>query len=60
MKDKGSYDYKYTGKEYLQIYPSITYYKAFTNNQGHYFKSGYYIENPDNNYITELSDWLKG
>jgi hypothetical protein len=59
MKEKGTYDHNYKGNEYLQIYPQITYYNAFTNLQGHNFKSGFYISNPFNNYITELNDWLK-
>lgn len=63
MKEKGSYDHNYKGNEYLQIYPSINYNKAFTNIRGHYFKEGYYVEKPidknGNRYITELSEWLK-
>jgi hypothetical protein len=59
MKEKGTYDHNYKGNEYLQIYPQITYYNGFTNLQGHYFNSGFYISNPFDNYITELSEWLK-
>ena len=59
MKEKGTYDFNYKGNEYLQIYPQITYYEAFTNIKGHYFKSVYYISNPFDNYITELGEWLK-
>ncbi len=59
MKENGEYDHKYKGNEYLQIYPSITHYKEFTNIEGHRFKSGYYVKNPYDNYITELSVWLK-
>ena len=59
MKETGESDFEYKGNEYLQIYPSITYYKGFTNWRGHYFKSGYYVKNPDDNYIYELSEWLK-
>jgi len=59
IKEKGGYDFEYKGNEYLQIYPKINYRKAFTNIRGHYFKEGYYVENPDDNYITELSVWLK-
>ncbi len=58
MKEKGTYDHNYKGNEYLQIYPQVKYYDAFTN-KGHYFKSGYYISNPFDNYITELGEWLK-
>lgn len=59
IKEIGEYDHQYKGNEYLQIYPKINYRNAFTNIKGDYFKSGYYVENPDDNYITELSDWLK-
>ena len=63
MKEKGTYDHNYKGNEYLQIYPSISYNKAFTNIHGNHFKEGYYVEKPmDKNgtvYITELSVWLK-
>ncbi len=63
IKEKGTYDHNYKGNEYLQIYPCISYNKAFTNIHGHYFKEGYYVEKPiDKNgvrYITELSEWLK-
>ena len=59
IKEIGESDYQYKGNEYLQIYPKINYRTAFINFKGHYFKSGYYVENPDDNYITELSVWLK-
>lgn len=59
IKEKGGYDFEYKGNEYLQIYPRINYRKAFTNYNGHYFKEGFYVENADDNYITELSIWLK-
>lgn len=59
IKEIGEYDFQYKGNEYLQIYPRINYRDSFTNMWGHFFKSGYYIENPDDNYITELSTWLK-
>lgn len=62
MKDKGTYDHNYKGNEYLQIYPSIEYNKAFTNIHGHYFKEGYYVKQPKDKsgttYITELKEWL--
>lgn len=62
IKEKGQLDSQYKGNEYLQIYPSIDYYKAFTNFQGHYFKEGYYhksLESSDGKfYITPLKDWL--
>ena len=59
MKEKDTFDHKYKGNEYLQIYPKIIYYEAFRNLSGHYFKSGFYISNPYDNYITELEVWLK-
>lgn len=63
IKEKGESDGKYKGNEYLQIYPRITYNKAFTNIKGHYFKEGYYVEKPRDKsgtiYITLLNDWLK-
>ena len=58
MKERGTYDHNYKGNEYLQIYPQITYYNGFTNYSGHYFKPGFYISNPYDNYITELNTWL--
>lgn len=62
IKEKGQSDYQYKGNEYLQIYPRIDYYKAFTNFQGHYFKEGYYVVSLKNSdgtyYITPLKDWL--
>ena len=63
IKEKGEYDSQYKGNEYLQIYPTISYNKAFTNIKGHYFKEGYYVEKPKSKdgtiYITELTEWLK-
>lgn len=59
LKEKGTYDHKYKGNEYLQIYPNVIYHNAFTNRKGHYFKTGYYIQNPYDNYIIELREWLK-
>ena len=63
IKEKGTYDTKYKGNEYLQIYPRIDFNKAFTNIHGHFFKEGYYVKKPANKegtvYITELSEWLK-
>lgn len=63
VKEKGTFDSKYKGNEYLQIYPRIDYNKAFTNIHGHFFKEGYYVKKPANKegtvYITELSEWLK-
>lgn len=64
IKDKGEYDFKYKGNEYLQIYPSIDY----ENGSNHYKNSqqliprGYYVCKPRNKegirYITPLKVWL--
>lgn len=63
MKEKGDYDFKYKGNEYLEIYPCITYYDSFTNLLGDFFPSGYYYKKPPNDkgfsYITELKEWLE-
>lgn len=62
VKEKGQYDFQYKGNEYLQIYPRIDYYKAFTNYQGHYFEEGYYVvslkDAKGKFYLTSLTDWL--
>jgi len=62
VKDKGQYDSQYKGNEYLQIYPRIDYYTAFTNYQGLYFKEGYYVKSLEDSdgryYLTLLKDWL--
>lgn len=64
IKDKGEYDFKYKGNEYLQIYPSID----FEDGTNRYMTSkeliprGYYVCNPRNKdgvrYITPLKQWL--
>jgi hypothetical protein len=59
MKEKNTYDYTYKGNEYLQIYPRIEHREAFTNFWGHNFKTGFYVSNPYDNYITELEVWLR-
>lgn len=61
MKEKGTYDWKYAGNEYLQIYPSIEYrdgnsfYKS-----GDLISKGYYVRTPigETYNITPLKDWL--
>jgi hypothetical protein len=62
VKEKGEYDFEYKGNEYLQIYPRINFYKAFTNWEGYYFEEGYYIKSlADSNgkyFITPLKEWL--
>ncbi len=59
MKEKNTYDHKYKGNEYMQIYPRIEHRQAFTNLWGHNFKTGFYVSNPYDNYITELEVWLR-
>ena len=63
IKEKGEWDSQYKGNEYLQIYPTIEYNKAFTNIHGHYFVEGYYVKKPKSKegvrYITLLKEWLK-
>ena len=64
IKDKGEFDFKYKGNEYLQIYPSIDY----ENGTNRYMTSkeliprGYYVCKPRNKdgvrYITPLKQWL--
>ncbi|MFY0675640.1 MAG: toll/interleukin-1 receptor domain-containing protein [Bacteroidia bacterium] len=62
IKNRGQLDYQYKGNEYLQIYPNIDYFKAFTNREGHFFKEGYYHKSLKGNdgrfYLTPLQDWL--
>jgi TIR domain len=60
IKEKGEYDDKYVGNEYLQIYPSIFYREnGFYNIWGTFFEKGYYVKQPNENIITPLKDWLK-
>lgn len=63
IKEKGEYDSSYKGNEYMQIYPSMDFYKGDT----YYLNSnrierGYYICKPVNKegvkYITSLQEWL--
>lgn len=64
IKEKGTYDSKYKGNEYLQIYPSIDYEdgtKYYRNNKD-IIPAGYYVCMPTNKegirYIISLGDWL--
>lgn len=60
IKEKGEYDYKYAGNEYLQIYPSISYRdKSSYNIWGDFIEKGYYVKEPKENIITPLKVWLK-
>jgi hypothetical protein len=62
IKEKGERDSQYKGNEYLQIYPTIEYYKTFTNIYGYRFVEGYYVCKPKNeegvSYITLLKEWI--
>lgn len=64
IKEQGEYDHNYKGNEYLQIYPSIDFYKGNTyyRNSNLLIDRGYYVCKPTNKegirYITKLKDWL--
>lgn len=65
MKEKGEYDYKYKGNEYLQIYPHVDYRDGttFYRESNRRITEGYYIVDPKDKdgitYITRIEDWLK-
>jgi MTH538 TIR-like domain (DUF1863). len=64
IKEKGSYDYQYKGKEYMSIYPHIFYYNGTERYAtGRFIAPGYYYGyvNDDSGatVITPLSDWLR-
>ena len=59
MKEKNTNDYTYKGNEYMQIYPRIEHKEAFKNLFGSIYKTGFYVSNPYDNYITELGVWLR-
>ena len=47
MKEKGEFDYKYKGNEYLQIYPSIDYENGTGKySNGSMIAAGYYVSTP--------------
>ena len=62
MKPSGSNEYLYKGREYMKIYPYISYFdgsEKFSN--GSPIAAGYYVrtEEENTNYIEPLSEWLK-
>lgn len=63
IKEKGSYDFKYKGNEYLQIYPQIDYENGLGKYiDGRQITAGYYISKPvtkeNVRVITPLKEWL--
>lgn len=64
IKEQGEYDHNYKGNEYLQIYPSIDFYRGDTyyRNSKELVDRGYYIVKPIDKegvkYITSLKKWL--
>ena len=61
LKKKVSYEWKYKGNEYMQIYPSIAYYgQGELYEGGQPVKPGYYVAVRGENtyYITPLAEWL--
>ena len=63
IKEKGSYDYQYKGKEYMSIYPQIFYYDGTEKyDTGRLVTPGYYygyVNDSGTAVITPLSDWLR-
>lgn len=63
IKEKNTLDSSYKGNEYLQVYPKIEYHNAFTNRDGHFFKSGYYVcwplDKEGRRTFQLLQDWIK-
>ena len=63
MKEKGSYEHRYKGNEYLQIYPSIDF-EDGTNKyrNGNLIPQDYYVSYPPNSdnvrTITSIQNWL--
>lgn len=64
IKNRGTYDFKYKGNEYLQIYPSIDYEDGTNVYSGTrtIIEEGYYVCKPRDKegirYITPLKKWL--
>ena len=63
VKEKGEYDFRYKGNEYLQIYPHIDYEDGTgTYTNGEKISKGYYVAQPRNKdgirYISPLKTWL--
>jgi hypothetical protein len=63
VKEKGEYDFRYKGNEYLQIYPHIDYEDGTgIYSSGVRIPAGYYVVEPLNKdgirYINPLKTWL--
>jgi hypothetical protein len=61
LKPKGTIDGKYSGNEYLDLYPHIAYYYGYeTYSNGSFIKKGFYVCETLNgrDCITPLNDWL--
>lgn len=61
MKEAGTFDSKYKGNEYMQIYPFIAYYDGTEHyRNGAPIKEGYYVcyEEEMSRRITPLKDWI--
>lgn len=63
MKPSGTYDYKYKGNEYMQMYPSIEYYgRGDEYSNGNPIEPGYYVgyfNSEGGRTITRLEEWLR-
>lgn len=61
MKDHGVTDSQYKGREYMQIYPTITYRDGTTSysNNGGPIPKGYYVRDNRTNTITPLKKWFE-
>ncbi|WP_407498462.1 toll/interleukin-1 receptor domain-containing protein [Elizabethkingia anophelis] len=64
IKEKGEYDFKYIGNEYLQIYPRIDFRDGtkYYRNSNRLIEKGFYVCKPRSEegivYITPLKKWL--
>ena len=61
VKEKESSEWLYKGHEYMEIYPSISYYgQGETYRSGAPITPGYYVRQTNGNacHITPLDDWL--
>ena len=62
MKPASSSEYLYKGREYMKIYPYISYFDGSEKySDGSPISAGYYVrtEEENTNYIEPLSKWLK-
>lgn len=62
MKPANSSEYLYKGREYMEIYPYISYYNGSEKyTDGSPISAGYYVrtQEANTNYIEPLSEWLK-